>query len=395
MKIEHARAVEEWKKAADNWDSVWKQRQEQEWAQLETPTERAGHDLTRFMEHYFLTEGVPDPAKKPEPLALFNFTDENVVAELCERAAQVPNLEVANAGTGPDRAICIGWDRASVLSLAGEIQNVARENQKKRLEAEWEKAMLTHRQFASDTTVQTPPVATTSSTIDTTETALAALAESPAATPVAFQDTNNYPKMISLRLASGSFVLQCKAVTDTYQDLPNIGQLALDIAGSPANNVETLRANVELGAFQGTAILSFSQDILDWFVRRFDNTAAASMTKIYSANREYAKNREFGSNAKRKWSVPEEEERPSKQRKVEEPKAGRIYLRMRGRQAVNDEVCRDVQHGYLDFLDGNWSKFKGCFDIPGVGEDVEVEGFRVKRQHAVEPPPWEAFWPST
>lgn len=353
MKAAYDKEVEAWKAAVDNWDAVWNLRQEEAWAQLETPTERAGHDLTRFMEHYFLTAGVPDPAKKPEPLALYNFTDDQVIADLHERAATVPHLEIVAAGRGPDRAICIGWDRAAVYSLAREIESLAREKARKRVEAAWEQAMLTHRQL--------------------TATAAATAAANPYTVA---------PAPTALRRACGSFALQCRAVTDAHEELDEelVTGLALDVADSPANNGETLRAAVELGVFQGSAILSFSQPVLEWFVKRYDKAAFEASVRPYASK-------------KRKWDLPPDEDRPAKQRRMEEPKPGRVFLRMRGRNGPDGQNCPDIQHGYLDFADDAWDKFKGVVDIPGVGEHVEVEGFRVKQLPAVEPAPWETYWP--
>lgn len=364
LKLEYVREMEIWQKTVDEWDNERKTQQEEQWAQLETPTERAGHDLTRFLEHYYLTDGVPDPAKKPEPLALYNFTDEEVIGELRERAAQIPGLEIVSAGRGPDRAICIGWNRASVYSLAGEIENVARENQKKRIEAEWEAAMQNHKRFANSS---------------------ASAPQAPDAAKSAKQATPT-----ALQLACGSFILQCQAVADKQADLPDadITKLTLDIADIPATRVETVRASVDLGVFSGTALLSFSQEILEWFVKRYDKTAfdAAEQAVQYAARLTQGEKRKAE-------AYPEEEaQRPRKQPKVQESKPGRIFVRMRGE--ADGKICPDVQHGYLDFLDTAWTKFKGVFDIPGVGENIEVEGFRVAQEAAMDPPPWKAYWPS-
>lgn len=358
--------MELWQKNFEKWNSARQNRREEQWAQLETPAERAGHDLTRFLEHYYLTDGVPDPAKKPEPLALYNFTDEQVIAELRERVAQVPGLEIVSAGRGPDRAICIGWNRASVYSLAGEIENVARENQKKRVETEWEKAMQSHKRFAKSESVSQP-----------------------AATAAPRNDFTTPP---ALKLAYGSFILHCPAVADKQAKDPdsNITKLTLDIADIPATRVETVPANVNLGVFSGTALLSFSQEILEWFVKRYDKTAAdtAAHAALYRPP-------SVDLHGKRKAEgYPEEgEQYPRKQPKLQEAKPGRIFVSMRGE--ADGRICPDVQHGYLDFLDAAWTTFKGRFDIPGLGEAIEVEGFRIAQEAAVDPPPWNAYWPHT
>ncbi|CAN8104815.1 unnamed protein product [Discula destructiva] len=374
MRAAYCKEAEAWKKAVQDWETQWALKQDEAWARLETPSERASHDLTRFMEHYFLTNGVPDPAKKPEPLALYNFTEDQVIADLRQRAAKIPGLEVVSAGRGPDHAICVGWERTSVFSLAGEIENLAREKQKKRVEAEWEKAMQDHKKFVVKAS---PPAAVAA--------AAAPTPPPPPPLPPPPQSTDNSAQ-IHLRLACGSFVLQCKAVTDKYHDLPGLTtKLSLDVSDGPANNGDTLRAGVDLGVFHGTAILSFSQPVLDWFVKRYDKTALAAAASVYEKSGKH----------KRKSSDAQyvQEERPRKQRKFEDPKPGRIFLRMRGSKAIDGRICADIQHGYLDFLDAAWTKFQGVIDVPGVGEDIEVEGFRVAQEAAFDPPPWNAYWP--
>lgn len=364
LRLDYNRELQAWHKVVDNWDQECRRRQEEAWAQLETPTERASHDLDRFMEHYFLTDGQPDPAKKPEPLALQGLTDAQVVSNIYVRAAVVPGLHIVNIGQDTDSTICIGWDHSAVCGLAGDIENLARESQRKLAQEEWEKAMETHRRLV--------------------ETEAEQISE------FGFSLSNPSPgNPVSLKVARGSFVLQCKAIAELYPDEASVASLSLDIADSIANNSETLRAAVNLGVFQGTAILSFSHDVMDWFVRHYDKTAQAAAERNTTAP-------SGASGGKRRAEGSADEERPSKQRKADGlPSHGRIILQMRGRELIGGEICEDIQHGYLEFTDDAWTKFKGTIDIPGVGEDVEVEGFRVSNRAAMEPPPWSWFWPGT
>ncbi|KAJ4415611.1 hypothetical protein N0V82_007245 [Gnomoniopsis sp. IMI 355080] len=208
---------------------------EKPWAQLETPSERASHDLDRFMELYFLTDGQPDRAKKPEPLALFGITNDHVIEKIRQRAAQVPGLEVAIALSGPEHIICLGWDRADVCGLAGEIENIGKHKPKEAVQDRLEEAMQAQRKF-----------------IETERSEATVLKQS----------STRSPEVLALLMARGSFTLQCKTVTDRFPDVPNISKLALDISDSAAKNGETLRAAVDLGVFRGTAVLSFSQAIM-------------------------------------------------------------------------------------------------------------------------------------
>lgn len=359
MKKDYHKQFQEWQHTVENWDEIYRLREEEEWAQLETPSERALYNLDRFMEHYFLTDGQPDPAKKPEPIALHDITDEQMMAAVQDRVMFVNGLEIAIGGQGPDRTMCIGWDRAAVCGLAGEIENTVKENQRKRVQDEWERAMQSHRQFV--------------------ESIQPAKVESSAPQPAG---------PMPLTAARGCFVVQCKAVMEKYPDHPNLANIALNITDSPANNGETLRAAVDLGVFQGTAVLSFSQPVVDWFVKYYDRSALATTGIAAAATPTGAKG------AKRKAAEESDSQRPAKQRKSNEPPPpGRILVRMRGRELIEGMLCPEVQEGYLEFTDSACTKFTGVFDIPGVGEDLEIEGFRVANDAAIEAPPWTWFWP--
>lgn len=363
LKRDYDREVQNWEHIMANWDVEVQRRQEEDWAQLETPSQRAGYDLDRFMEHYFLTNGQPDPAKKPEPIALYGFSDDQVIGELQVRATGVPGLEYAMGGEGLDRTLCIGWDHGAVCRLASEIQDIALQRQRKKNQDDWEKAMQSHRDYIARLQAQ-------------------ARVQAGAAGPV-----KAAKKLTSLQHCCGSFVVKCQAVSEMFPDNANI--FAVDIADSPAQKGDTLLAGIDLGVFQGTAILAFDGAVLEWFTRYYEKSAIAATGK----NPDNASL--LASTGKRKADDGEVEGGPStKQRKLDRPTPeGRVLLNMRGRNAMVGQICPDVQSGHLDFTDNDCNTFKGAFDIPGVGEDVEVEGFRVAKAAAMAPPPWNWFWP--
>lgn len=312
------------------------------------------------MEHYFLTNGQPDPTKKLEPVALYQITDEQLTTAIHEKVALVPGLVIAVSGQGPDSTMCIGWDTAAVYALVGEIENMAKEKQRKRVQDEWEKAMHSHRQF-----VQSVQLAATN------------------------HSTVNPSQSRPLTAAQGSFAVQCKAVMEKYPDHPNLANLAFNIVDSPANNGETLRAAVDFGVFQGTAILSCSQPVLDWFVRHYDKTAIieAGLTPPSPAS-------SAASGRKRKADGENDKQRPEKQQKYDQVlPPDRIFVQIRGRELIKGKICPEIQQGCLYFVDAACTKFNGIFDIPGVGNDIEVQGFKVSIDTVVEAPPWNWFWP--
>lgn len=365
LRLDYEKEVEVWQKTVQNWGEDFQRRQDEQWAQLETPSERAGYDLDRFMNHYFLTDGQPDPAKKPQPLALYGFVDQQTILEIQGRASLVPGLEVVSTGHGQDHTLCIGWDHVAVCGLLGEIEQSAKDRQRQRIQEDWGKVMETHHQL---------------------HVAAEQMIDHRAAT--------GKPVTLTLPAARGSFALQCKAITDLCPDHPGLANLSLDISDSPANNGDTLRAAVNFGVLQGTAILSFSQEVMNWFVRYYDRTALEAA----------ARNGRHGSMAsssdvttgKRKANGEADGEPPNKQQKTELEgpiPEGRLFMQMRAREPIEGKICPDIQHGYLDFTGPACTRFTGKFDIPGVGEGIEVEGFRVGNEAAVEPPPWNWYWP--
>lgn len=361
LKLEYSKKVEDWHKVVDTWDEDWTRQREEAWAQLETPAERAAHDLDRFMEHYFLTDGQPDPAKKPEPLALYGLVDSQVIANLCQRTALVPGLNIVQAGSADDPTICIGWEHASLHGLILEIANSSLEKQKRKAQKMWNKAMETHRQLVETNSKSAPEV-----------------------------QHGESKEQLALSMACGSFVVRCKAIADLCADKPLSTNLSINITDTIANNNEILRAAVDFGIFRGTAVLSCSQDVLNWFVRFYEKTAKPSTTTtkdgLESSSSPAAKKRRLDNAA--------EGEHPVKQQKHDGPlPRGRIILQMRGLDTTNYKMCEDIQHGHLDFIDSSWSKFTGMVQVPGVLQPVEFEGFRVANKADVEPPPWKSFFP--
>lgn len=359
LKRDYDEETEAWEHTIANWEVEVKRHQEEEWARLETPSERAGYDMDRFMEHYFLSGGQPDPAKKLEPLAIYGFTDDQVITQLQERAADVPGLEFTVRGQGPDRTMCIGWDRAAVIGLAGEMESLAMERQRNQLQAEWDKAMQSHEDYVAQASIESHS----------------------AASPVKVTK-----KTLSLPRCRGSFVVKCQAIRDKFPDL--LSMFTMDISDSPAHNGETLRAAVHFGIFQGTAILSLNEPVLDWFAKYYDRNA------LVAAGRDPDSVSPAATNGKRKADSEAEGEPAAKKRKVDGPSPEtRVLVRMRGGNMAVNQVWPGIQSGHLDFTDNACTGFMGVFDIPGVGENIEVEGFRVGDSAVDPPPPWNWFWP--
>lgn len=63
MRRELAPELKIWDEKMKVWNAARQAERDGPWARCETPAEQAEEDLPRFMELYFLTDGVPDPTK--------------------------------------------------------------------------------------------------------------------------------------------------------------------------------------------------------------------------------------------------------------------------------------------------------------------------------------------
>ncbi|KAK7509842.1 uncharacterized protein IWZ02DRAFT_435929 [Phyllosticta citriasiana] len=117
------------------------------WNNLQSPGERANHDFARFVDFYFLTDGIPDKTKTPEPLALYELRDRKGLHEF---AGRIAGLETKSGGSGEDRALCIGWDRSAVWNLVRQMDMQEHEKKEREQEAKWEASMEAHRDYVAD-----------------------------------------------------------------------------------------------------------------------------------------------------------------------------------------------------------------------------------------------------
>ncbi|RSL71781.1 hypothetical protein CEP53_001331 [Fusarium sp. AF-6] len=99
---------EEWETKAQVW-------QENRFA---TAGKRAQHDINKFLDLYFFTNGNPDPTKTPAPLALYGYRD---IHTIYVEAGRVFGLSLISGGSGKNQVLCVGWDRFAVRKLAETI----------------------------------------------------------------------------------------------------------------------------------------------------------------------------------------------------------------------------------------------------------------------------------
>ncbi|KAH6886340.1 hypothetical protein B0T10DRAFT_461790 [Thelonectria olida] len=129
-----------------------KRRKDDEFTTCKTPSQRASCDVDHFLEHYFLTNGQPDPNKTPEPLTLQLDLTSRIDVHL--KAEKIPGLYRAG-GDGMNRpALAIGWDEAEVHILDSKIHKHVRRRPsvdgvlaQRTVEVLRERRMEQHREF--------------------------------------------------------------------------------------------------------------------------------------------------------------------------------------------------------------------------------------------------------
>ncbi|KAH6692222.1 hypothetical protein F5X68DRAFT_187925 [Plectosphaerella plurivora] len=197
---------------------AWHEEQKNEaFRNARTATERATCDVSRFMNHYFFTDGNPDPSKTPEPLRLRSFVNHHAVHAA---AAKVPGLQTLSKGTG---TLVMSWDRRKVFG-SRVLENSALKTQEKVTKATSERAVMEHR-------------------------VLIAQEER--------GQEGRKPKTKSFKLAAcaGSYVVRCK---DIYGNRP---PFTMDITVPTVGRYVTAAA-FDFGIMKGTMLLSLSEDAL-------------------------------------------------------------------------------------------------------------------------------------
>lgn len=138
MQREYQPLLKAWQVVASAWDA--KQDQYEAFGRCETPGQQAKLDINLFLEHYFLTNGRPDPSKTPEPLALRGCVKKNAVFLMVKR---IPTLSWAFSGYGTRMTLYIGWDPVALSALAVNVSKEFDREQLNRLR----EAMTEHLEY--------------------------------------------------------------------------------------------------------------------------------------------------------------------------------------------------------------------------------------------------------
>ncbi len=387
-----------WTAEAAAWDAEQQERKDAAWEACTTPAERATKDLDRFLTHYFLTDGRPDPSKTPEPLALTGFEDRFA---LHDKARKIPGLETCSGGEGKTRTICIGWGY-SVQALALKMNVESRRRKKEQEDALWDAAMEEHRELAAATRKQGGPKVVGLS-----------------------------PEPPNLQKCKGSYIIRCERVAQSY---PSRDLFTLDVGFGRGPNPRVLSGALEFSFFQGTMLLALEQDRrrLDQFsgVRKrvrdkFQDADSEEEGSVEEESEEEGSEEEGSEEGHsedddsgeeddeeddtegedceevvdkhnhaqptRKRKAPPHISSPGRPTKKIKSAAQRISILLRGRETGMGEIQPDPEAGYLEFIDELFTHFRGKVDLPYIGRAVEIEGFKIAPRAKQSAEPWDNF----
>lgn len=307
------------------------------------------------MNHYFLTDGKPDPSKTPEPLVLHGFHDQRSLHVL---AGDVPGLETCSGGDGMNRSLYIGWSWFQVYDTAMNLNRPAREAHKEAKNAKWRAAMEKHREF------------------------VAKVNNGKGRKPKA--------KPFELAMCAGSYVVLCEKIANGYTE-GSTQLFTLDIA-QPRGHQDVISAAFDFVMFEGTMLLSLSQEKLDAIVGEKSHGIEDDFTYDSYDDDEDSDSDDPRARRKRKASPFQPTGRQSKKAKTVKTNEKRVEFVFHGRETGEGQIYADPESGYIDFLGDDCHAFERMMDdFPCVGKNLEIRGYKISALPKRKPERWASF----
>ncbi|KAJ4320376.1 hypothetical protein N0V84_005870 [Fusarium piperis] len=363
---------QKWEDDVRAWNAGKKQKEDEAFNRCTTPGERANCDVGRFMDYYFMTNGEPDQTKTPEAFAVHGFSGR---ASLHNMAEKVPGLHTMSGGPDENRTLCIGWDRSAVSRLAMIISNQAYEEEKKKRESEWEKAMEEHENYVLNFDQGGSPQRKKSRT-----------------------GKGKPSQSFDLGRCIGSYVVKCDTVSDGWSSM---GDFTMDICEGKRG---TLMADYDFGIIQGTMLLSKSEETLDALTGTEDDSGDCpddvdNSEELDDDDDDDDDDEEGYKRSKKKKRLAKDVAAGEKcaapalkRRKVVPSLTRRVYYRLRGRETGEGEILPDPESGHLDFLSDNCISFVGlAYYFPYADKNVEFRGYKVSDVPKKRAAEWDEF----
>ncbi|KAL7928524.1 hypothetical protein V8C35DRAFT_332684 [Trichoderma chlorosporum] len=117
MQVDYLSLLKQREAECAAWRAEKKRIDDEAFEKCKTPSQRAAFDPQRFMDMYFLTNGLPDKTKTTEVLTLSGLKGGSA-GKLRRIARNFSDLHFQNVDYLSDGEFCIGWDRKKVTELA-------------------------------------------------------------------------------------------------------------------------------------------------------------------------------------------------------------------------------------------------------------------------------------
>ncbi|KAH8888362.1 hypothetical protein GQ53DRAFT_263878 [Thozetella sp. PMI_491] len=317
------------------WDAETLAEDCEAWAEADTAGEQASASITRFLEHYFFTDGEIDPHKTPDPLVLRGFSD---ILALDEQIVEldIEGLETTFAADDGANSVCIGWGKDAVREFANALcqKDTHQHQQSGQPRSALEELMPLHRECVQQT-------------------------------PGTRRSLSGFSATVNL---AGQYVVQCDEAAKwmAARGMATCDALRLTISASKAAGQSHLIYH--LGPFIGSYVLHATP--------RTDRAPSTSTSSDGDEEEVYTPR----SSRKRKASTREHLAAPSSKHAKLSMSSGLRYTICNldlDSALAQDELPMDL--GCLEFEDNRGLTFKGSMYIHTIGKTLEIEGYKTHR----------------
>ncbi|KAF2815460.1 uncharacterized protein BDZ99DRAFT_472725 [Mytilinidion resinicola] len=209
------------------------------------------------------------------------------------------------------------------------------------------------------------------------------------------------PKEWGFWRATGSYVIECEAVTGPMSDYYNEEKLTMDISETVKSGCWFFDVDFRFGVLEGTMLMETTPEMLDNVMKAHRAADGGEPEEEGDEDGdddgwEEDEDPERYEMIKERYRVEEEERRKAYIDQFDhnpERYPRRIYFQWRGRDMRDAtpliQPDWDNAHvGYLDFEDNKCNIFEGKAELGVIGSNVGFRGYRVDKEPRKKAEPW-------
>lgn len=322
--------------------AVTKLRRE-EFDKLGSPSKEANYDEKQFMAKYFLNaRGGPDRSKTLVPMALPGLHSRMGIHAAAER---IPGLITQSGGTGDSRTLVIGWDISAVSKKVSDIDLEAAKARKEALDAAQKLKMAKLEAFVAS-----------------------------------LRRKGSSKKELDFEDARGQYIIECEQISSGW----DAEHLSLRICLTGSNDWPLRLVGLfDLGVIQGIMHIGPKPQDLPHseLVSSGEDSDERDGTPVQVEEFCYGRRiekRKMGSQAGKGSSA--KNKKRVKTISNTTCKSSRLHLLWRGRETGEGMIELDyyrLHTGHIEFKDNECTRFVGAINVPCIGKDVPVQGYKV------------------